>query len=134
MADSIKLGKMEKDYGACSPMGSDKPDKDEAQVERFPTVYISRDSLPELEPGQEVMLKGIVGSFSDRKTRRKEDGKEEVDVDRSCEIDVIEMTPGAKKEVSDPPEPASDLDAISKGLDAAAEDDDDEEEEEEETP
>jgi len=118
MAETIKLGKMERDWGA--PVRQSKADEKEPMVERFPTIYVSMESLPELKPGQEVILKGVVASFTDRKVRSKEDGKTEVETSRQCEIDVIEMTPGEKKAVGDPPDPTDEED-IEKGLDEASE-------------
>lgn len=119
MAESIKLGKMERDW-SCSPVGETKADDKEAMIERFPTIYVSMESLPELKPGQEITLKGIVASFTDRKVRSKEDGKTEIETYRQCEIDVIEMTPGEKKAVAEPPE-ATDEEAIESGLEEASE-------------
>jgi hypothetical protein len=117
---TIKLGKMERDY-MCSPV-SGKPDKDEPMVERFPTVYINCEELPTMTPGQEVTLRGVVTGFTDKKVRTKEDGKEEVETQRNCEIDILEMEPGAKKEPAAPPEP-NDEGAVDKGLDDAMDDD-----------
>jgi hypothetical protein len=69
-----------------------------------------------------VTLKGVVTSFSDRKVRSKEDGKEEIEVDRHCEVDILEMMPGDKKAPANPPQP-SDEEAVDKGLDEAMPDD-----------
>ena len=127
---TIKLGRMERDYGSCMPaVSGDKPGKDEPMIERFPCVYINCDDLPQMTPGQEVVLRGVVTSFSDKKVRTKEDGKEEVETQRQCEIDITEMEPGAKKDPAAPPEP-NDEDAVEKGLEEATEKDDESEEEE----
>jgi len=100
-------------------MHEGKPKDDEPLVERFPTVYINHEDLPDLKPGQEVTFKGVVASFTDRKVRSKEDGKTEVEVSRQCEIDILEMTPGEKKAVKEPE--ATDEDEVEKGLDEASE-------------
>lgn len=126
---TIQLGKMEKEY-MCSPAVG-KADEGDALVERFPTVYIHLDSLPDLKPGQEVTLKGVITSFSDKKVRTKEDGKQEIETVRSCEIDVLELTPGENKGVGEPPAP-NDEEEVSKGLKDAEEPDDEIENDDEE--
>lgn len=121
---TIKLGKMEPDYNYGCPAVSSEESKD--KVERFPDTYIRRDNLPVMTPGQKVTMTGVVTSFEDRKVRKMEDGKEEIEVERCAQIDILELKPMEKIEPQDPPKP-DDMGDIEKGLDEASDNDEEEE-------
>jgi len=109
---TIKLGKMEPDYGSCDSA----PSTPKKKVMRFPTVYVSLEDLPELTVGQEVTLKAVVVAY-DEGTRKRRDGKSEK-VEESCsaefEVQSMEVSDGPKKTMAE--EKKSDEDAVDEGL------------------